>query len=204
MQKVKPKSRNRRRNGGVMKSNALTAPSGSWVGPPLYVGMGPTNPGRATLRTVVDVTPGNTIYYIAQSNFSAWFGQAFLILTPYMYFRVVDATVECMVNGGAASANSIAFNISNATGGDTSFGGVMNDDYAGLCTAVARPVLHPPKEFWNQSALKWNRISSDTTTYTPLERTAGTISVFAEPNDGTTTVIGHLVATITFEFHTLV
>jgi len=157
------------------------------------------------LKSVVEVVNGHTTHFYQYASFNNWFGQARQVLTPYKFFRIVDVKVEAMVDGGAASSYSIAFNASNAYQGDTNFGAVMNDDYAGLCTALTRPVLHPPRSYWRDTQMNWYLATDpDAGNPTSAETVAGCSSIWGSGGETPTTIVGWLVYTMEIEYHTLV
>lgn len=173
--------------------------------PSMYTGSGPINPGRAHLRSVIEVKNGSAINFMSYQSFNLWWGQARQVLGPYSYFRIVDFSAEAMVDGGAASPYSIAFNVSNNPFGDNNFGGVMNDDYSGLCTALSRPVVHPPRSYWRDLSQNW-RLAIDpisTNNPTDVERINGSSSVWGSGGEADETIIGWLVYTMEIEYHTL-
>jgi hypothetical protein len=201
----KLKRRARRSNGGNRNQGgtALLRPM-QLSNPLVYTGCGPATPGRAKLKSVIEIFNDSKVLYASYGQFDIWFGQARNVLSPFKYWRITDLQVEALVNGGAASPYSVAFNVSNSTDGDSSFGAVMNDDYSGLCTAMSRPVLHPPRHYWRESQMPWYQAKDQTGGVPPNgEVIAGAISAWGTGGALSTTVIGWLVIDIEIEYHTL-
>ncbi len=114
------------------------------------------------------------------------------------------ADAEVIVNGGAASPYSVAFNVSNASISDTGVSGVLNDDYAAVSTALLRPKLHVPKQYWDQRPMPWyTYVSSSDPAYTESTAVAGVISLSGSGSTTASDVIGYLVVDLVVEFHTL-
>lgn len=202
-QKTLNNGRNTRRRNRRGQGVSLPRPL-QLTNPLSYTGSGPATPGRARLKSVIEVFNSSKVLYASYGQFDVWFGQARAVLGPFKYWRIMDMKVEALVDGGAASANSIAFNISNSSDGDTSFGAVMNDDYSGLCTALSRPVLNPPRQYWRESQMPWYQAKNQSGDMPPNgEVIAGVISLWGSGGANSTTVVGWVVIDLEIEYHTL-
>lgn len=171
----------------------------------------PTNPGRAVMRGAVEMFNGAAEYKISYKSFEGWCNPARSLLVPFQYFRVTDVVVRPRVAGGAASAYSLAYNVSNNVIADTSTTAILDDDYAAVANAMVQPVLRPPQRYWQEGARTWYTAVDPTNptppvpaTPLPQELVAGTISAFGSGGDEPTTVIGWMIIEFVLEFHTLV
>lgn len=172
--------------------------------PTTWPGSSATMPGRAHVRLVTEVFPTPDKRPFSSTGFATWSSHVHNILSSYQYFRVVSADVEVVVSGGAASTYSVAFNVSNASNWDANPVAVLNDDYAGVATAMVRPKLSTPKAYWDGRSQPWYSYLSDgQTDFKAPYCVAGMISLNGS-GASETTVIGYLVADLVVEFHTLV
>jgi len=163
----------------------------------------PANPGRARIRSVIEVTGSGTIGW-SYTDFNLWSSKLRSLLTPFQYFRVDQACVSAMVTGGTASPYSIIFNVSNDANTDTGSVAILDDDYSAVATAAIQPVLEPPKAYWTQGARKWfNAADAVGGQPSPVDRIAGTISYSGTGGATSTTVVGWLEVDTIVEFHTL-
>ncbi len=172
--------------------------------PTSWPGSSATNPGRAYARMVTEVFSTDDVRALSRDGFITWSSQLHGILTPYKFWRVADCTAEVLPIGGAASVYSVAFNVSNAPTGDTGIISILNDDYAGVATAILRPKLHPPKKFWAERPIDWyNYAAAGEPAYSPPSSIAGAISLSGNGGAVPGTVIAYLVVELVVEFHTL-
>jgi len=172
--------------------------------PVAWPGSSAVAPGRATARMVTEVFSTVDRRAFSKNGFNVWSSQLAGLIAPYKYFRVCDCSAEVMIAGGAASTYSVAFNISNSYSTDTDLSDVLNDDYAGVATALIRPKLRPPKSYWATRPVNWYQISQEGDIgYSLALAQAGSVSLAGSGGATTTTVIGYLVVELTVEFHTL-
>jgi len=200
---TRSKRRSKRQRGGDYVGTPQLVLSGS---PMSRLGFGPTNPGRVTVRGVVEVFNGNASIALAYQGFTAWCAQARSVLTPFEYFRIVDMDLSMKIAGGTASANSIVYNLTNSCANAADGGGVaiLNDDFAAIASAATDIHLRPPQSYWTQGSRKWYRAIDAAGGFPAAEDIiAGSSSYFGSGGLTGATVIGWLVAEMTMEFHTL-
>nr|WRQ65477.1 hypothetical protein [Tolivirales sp.] len=172
--------------------------------PTTWPGSSAALPGRAHVRLVTEVFPTPDKRAFSATGFSTWSSHVDNILSSYQFFRIASADVEVVVSGGAASTYSVAFNVSNASNWDSNPVAVLNDDYAGVATAMVRPKLSTPKAYWDGRSQPWYSYLTDgSTDFKAPTCVAGMISLNGS-GASETTVIGYLVADLVVEFHTLV
>jgi len=84
---------------------------------------------------------------------------------------------------------------------DTSVTAILDDDAALVATAGKPGTLHLDQEYWRNRSLPWYIATNDTGV--PLsQRAAGNIAYYAV--GGTTgQVVGHFIADVTMDYHTL-
>lgn len=173
--------------------------------PTAWPGSSAIAPGRAYVRMVTEVFPTLDFRSFSKAGFATWSSQITGILTPYKYFRIAMADAEVVVNGGAASPFSVAFNITNAYTTDTSVSGLLNDDYAAVSTAMIRPKLSPPSSYWSGRPMDWYAFALTTDPGLPPSNTitAGSVTLAGTGSAVPTEVIGYLIVDFVLEFHTL-
>lgn len=173
--------------------------------PTAWPGSSAVTPGRAYVRMVTEVFPTLDTRHFNKAGFATWSSQVSGILAPYKYFRIVRADAEVVLNGGAASTFSVAFNISNAYTTDTTVTSILNDDYSGVSTAMIRPKLAPPASYWAGRPMDWYAFALTTDPGLPPANTvtAGGITLSGSGSAVPTDVIGYLLVDFVIEFHTL-
>jgi hypothetical protein len=182
------------------RANTRNTTAGVLGMPTAWPGSSAVNPGRAYARMVTEVFSSDDSRPLSRTGFETWSSQIAGILSPYRYFRIVEATAEVVIAGGAASQYSCAFNISNSSSSDSGVVPVLNDDYAAVATAILRPKLKTPKSYWANRPVEWYTYSSSTDINLS---NAGAISLSGSGGASASTVIGYLVAELVLEFHTL-
>lgn len=188
----------------VNRSNKRDTNSGVIGTPMAWPGSSAIAPGRAYVRLVTEVFSTPDFRALSKDGFTTWSSQLSGVLAPYKFWRVARCDAEVIVTGGAASVYSVAFNVSNAPTIDTSPPAVLNDDYAGVATALLRPKLAPPKGYWDQRPINWYTYSgAGDAAYSPPVSVAGGISLVGTGGASDGVVIGYLVCDIVVEFHTL-
>lgn len=202
---IVPKKKARKRN--KMNDGVGTQPGarGLAVSRPFTSVYSATNPGRASLRTTFEAFP--TVRYFELANggslgFAGWFPQLESLLSPFVFFRIVNLRFTTQLTGGAASVYTIAANVSNnPLDHDVVATTVLDDDYAGVANAINPLVLTPPSEYWRQGSVAWYPTSGPVTM--PTGASQGTLSIIGYGSAEPTTVIGWHTVDIEVEFHTL-
>lgn len=201
MAKTKPQRNMRRRSA---RANKRDVGKGILGMPTAWPGSSAMMPGMASVRMVTEVFSTNDTRFLSKDGFATWSSQVTGILAPYRFWRIARCDVEVVVSGGAASAYSVAFNISNAPSGDGGVAAILNDDYAGVSTALLRPKLQPPKAFWDARPYDWYTYAgTGDSGYGEANCIAGVVSLAGSGGALTSTVIGYLVVDLVLEFHTL-
>lgn len=200
----KSNSTRRSRRQGTNGANTRSVQLGVLGMPVAWPGSSAVAPGRAHVRMVTEVFPTTDQRTFSKQGFTTWASQVHNILNSYKFFRVARATAEVLVSGGAASAYSVAFNISNAETSDVGVASLLNDDYAGVSTALLRPTLAPPKAYWDLRSRAWySYMDGGDSGYIESNCVAGSVSLAGSGATPSTTVIGYLVVDLEIEFHTL-
>ncbi len=170
-----------------------------------YVGRDASTPGVAFLRTSTTLLVGQQVFNIVFTDFATWFPYANSLLSSYRYFRVRNARVQVLPTGGAASLTSSAFNITNDDYNDGTAVNILNDDYAAIANAITRPVLQPPRRYWDMGNRTWYMSVNPAAGLPVLEDlSAGTINI--DTTSGVLvagTPVGYITVEMEFEFHTL-
>jgi len=166
-----------------------------------------SNPGRTRIRVsgeclnVDTAIPSSRFLTLAYTDFNTWSGRLRAVLLPFENFRVVDLALQVFVAGGAASPYTIYSCASMGILSDTSVTAILDDDAALVATAGKPGSLHLDQEYWRNRSVPWY-VASDSSSVPSTQKTAGSIAYYAV--GGTTgQVVGHFIADVTMEYHTL-
>lgn len=195
----KRKARARKRNAPAIQRNSMSTFRG--------VMYNPSNPGRAVVRGTVEIFNGSKVLFFQYNDFNSWCGPARGVLTPFAFFRVVAAEVTIRIAGGAGSAYTAVFNISNNYGGDGDAVAILNDEYSAMANGTLMPTIKTPLDYWKIGGRTWyNAVDPVAGVPSFPDTVAGEVSIFGAGGPTTTpaTPIGWAVVDMMLEFHTLV
>lgn len=164
------------------------------------------NPGRARLRGAVELVNGVRSVFLSYEALQTWFPKASSLLTPFVFFRIAEMEVSVRVAGGAGSAYSVVYNVSNTYQSDTTAVTILDDDFSALSTGAMTSSLRPPASFWRDGARRWYNVAVQSGGEpSNIDLTPASIGTYASGAATTTpaTVVGWLIVDVVLEFHTL-